>query len=180
MNNQSENITFKLNKLKIFLTTLGSMIFVLAGFGMLYSSGLEFNFNTLFIQTIGLVAIIFFGMTGVFGFIKLFDKNPGLIINHEGIYDNSSAIGGQLIKWKDITDYDLSLINQNSFLHIFVNNPQEYISKANWFKRFWMRLNKRFYGTPLNVSPNFIKGDLVDLAKAIRNESNKYNAQQRV
>ncbi len=40
-----------------------------------------------------------------------------------------------------------------------------------------MRLNNKFYGTPLCVSPNFIKGDLVDLAKTIRNESNKYGVQ---
>ncbi len=118
-------------------------------------------------------------MTGLFGLIKLFDTNPGLIINHKGIYDNSSALGGQLIKWNDIVSYDLSHVNRSSFLQIFVKNPKEYIDNANWFKRLWMLLNKKFYGTPLCVSPNFIKGDLIDLAKAIRNQSNKYSAQQR-
>src|SRR5690606_21112602 len=121
MHNQSKNITFKLNKLKLFFVTLGSLVFVLAGVRMLYASGLKFNLDTFLPQTFGIVAIIFFGMTGVFGFIKLFDTNPGLIINHEGIYDNSTAIGGKLIYWKDIKCYDLSIVNRNSFLQFLIN-----------------------------------------------------------
>ena len=34
---------------------------------------------------------------------KVFDTNPGLVIDKLGITDNSSAVGGQTIKWEDIT-----------------------------------------------------------------------------
>ncbi|WP_250434353.1 STM3941 family protein [Hanstruepera flava] len=136
MSTQSENIIFKLNKLKIFFVTIGSLLFVLGGIGMLYACGLKFNFSTLLPQSIGILAILFFGMTGAFGIIKLFDTNPGLIINRNGIYDNSSVIGGQLIKWKDIVSYELSLVNRSSFIQIFVKNPKEYLDNVNWFKRF--------------------------------------------
>lgn len=67
-----------LNKLKIGLLTLGSIGFVVGGYLMLWN-------------IIGIVAILFFGATGIYGLTKLFDFKTGLKIDSIGITDNTNA-----------------------------------------------------------------------------------------
>ncbi|MEY8847358.1 STM3941 family protein [Psychroserpens sp. XS_ASV72] len=180
MISKSNTIKIKLNKLKITLIAFGSLLFVIFGIGISYKAGFKISSVNLFPIIIGTISIIFFGMALISMISKLFDQRPGLIISDKGIFDNSSAVGGQLIKWRDVSGFDITNINNNVFILIFVQNPEEYLSNANLFKKFWMKLNGKFYGTPLFVATKFLKCDSAELYITIQKESEKYCAQQRV
>ena len=178
MNPNSQENIIKFSKPKIFLLTLGSVVFVCLGVWIGKSVGLKITFDTILAQTISLITIVFFGMTAVYGLMKLFDFKPGLTINSIGILDNSSAVSGQLIKWKDIKGFDIIQVRSTKFLLIYVKNPKDYINKANRFKRFWMRMNDKKFRTPLSISTNSLDCNFDELIKIIDTKLNEHVGQQ--
>ncbi|MFK7781469.1 STM3941 family protein [Psychroserpens sp.] len=173
MNPNSKQHIIKLSKSKIFLLTLGSIVFVFLGIWIGKSVGFKITFHTILAQVISLITIAFFGMTGIFGITKLFDFKPGLTINSIGILDNSSAVSGQLIKWKDIKGFDIIQVNSTKFLLIHVRNPKDYINRANSFKRFWMKMNEKKFKTPLSISSNSLECNFDELIKVIEIKLNE-------
>ena len=147
--------------------TFGSFAFVAAGVWMWTYGGATFSMETIFYKIISLVAVLFFGMTGVFGLTKVFDNKPGLIINQQGLIDNSSMVSGKLVKWSDIIGLEVSQIQSTKFLLIFVQNPEHYMDQASYVGRFWMKLNHKTYGTPLSISSNSLKCNFDQLIKMI-------------
>ena len=65
---------------------------------------MRFLRNPMVIKGIGILAILFFGGTGIYGFNKIFDKKAGLIIDANGITDHSNASSVGLIEWNDISE----------------------------------------------------------------------------
>lgn len=123
--------------------------------------------EALIVMIVSFASIGFFGLCGIYGLIKLFDNKPGLIINEQGILDNSSAVSGNLIKWEDITGFEIEQVKSTKFLLIFVKNPEFYLERVNMFKRFWMSSNEKFYGTPLSISSNSLKCNFDELITII-------------
>lgn len=80
---------------------------------------------------VGLFFVVFFD----FALIRLFNKNPGLIINEKGIYDNSRARALGFIPWKDIIDIKIVDINNGKIILIVLRNPIDYLNKtSHWLK----------------------------------------------
>lgn len=174
---QSANeISIKLSKTKIAILTLGAFAFIAACFWLWTISESQQKEEPTFVKVISVVGLVFFGTCGIYGLTKIFDRKPGLIINQFGLNDNSSAISGHLIKWADIKEFSTIQVKSTRFLLIFVHYPQDYIENANSFKRFWMRLNYKFYGTPLCISSNMLKCDFDELVETIESEMKNYSA----
>ena len=148
----------ELSKSKLVLLTIGAIGFVLAAL-LLWETA----------KLVAVLSIGFFGMCGIYGLIKLFDTKPGLIIGERGIFDNSSAIGGGLINWEDIEGFEIEQVNRAQFLLVFVNNPDIYLDRVNFFKRLWMNMNKKIYGTPLCISATSLKCNFDELITILRN-----------
>ena len=126
------------------------------------------------IRTIGIIAVLFFGATGIFGIKKLFDKKIGLIIDSNGITDNSNASSIGLIEWTDITGIRTEKVMSTKFLLIDTINPEKYIGKAkNSIKAKLMRANMNMYRTPLSITANTLKFDFNELEKIINSEFKK-------
>ena len=82
-----EKIEILLSKNKLFLGIGGSILFVVLGIWLFLNAGSfqEHSFrllrNPLIIKGTGVLGVLFFGATGIFGFKKLFDKKVGLLID---------------------------------------------------------------------------------------------------
>lgn len=163
-----KEVTIQLSKTKITLLFLGSIGFVALLFWLILNAESKTLYNTLYLKTISIFGIIFLGIGSIYFFVKLFDKKPGLIINDEGIIDNSSALRAGLIKWENITNVSISEISGQKFLTIEVNNPDEIISKQKGFKKILMTLNKDFFNSPVHISSNTLKCNLQDLYNLIK------------
>lgn len=93
----SEEKIIALSKTKLLLLVFGSLAFIIIGLWMVsletahIESQRRFN-SSLFVHGIGYVSIVFFGLCGIIGLKKLFDKKPGLILSNTGITDNSSGV----------------------------------------------------------------------------------------
>jgi hypothetical protein len=119
------------------------------------------------IRIAGIVAVLFFGAVGLYGFRKLFDKTIGLTIDENGITDNTNATSVGLIDWNDIVEIRTKQVMSTKFLMIFTKNPDKYIERVNGFKRKLMQGNMKMYGTPLSITSNTLRYDFSDLERLV-------------
>jgi hypothetical protein len=178
----NNRIEIPLSKKKIILLLLASIGFVGGGIWMVLNpenAGRFFNpmtkrffyLNSESIQIIGVVGIIFFGIAGIYGFKKLFDKKVGLIIDSIGITDNTNASSIGLIEWNDISDIRTKQVMSTKFLLIDIVNPEKYIGKAkNGLQARLMKANMNMYETPLSITSNTLNYDFGELEKLIQTE----------
>lgn len=131
--------------------------------------------NELMIQVIGVLATTFFGLAAVYGIVKLFDKKAGLIVDENGITDNSNATSVGLILWKDIVGIEKMTKVSQRFLLVHTVNPEKYIQKAKGkFRQMTMRANYKLYGSPISIIAYSLKIDFDDLEMMLQSELKKY------
>lgn len=175
MNQPTSHIKIPLSKGKIILLTLGSFGFVTAAvfMGSMPSEG---NLvKDILVKAFVVIAILFFGTTGLFGLTKIFDFRPGLTTNHQGILDNSSILSGQLIKWQDIIAIRPLETNGQWFVVVKVKNPDYYINNMSFFKRIGLRLNKRYFDSPIHISANGLSCNFDELMAKLYNLHAQYS-----
>lgn len=170
---QDGDIIIPLSKIKMVLLFLGALLFVVLGFWLIFGSfeshsGSYSRYSYVKEPAIripvGVLSIVFFGLIGIFVFIKLFDSKPGLIINEKGIIDNSSGISVGLVLWSEIEEILIVENSKQKFIMLVLNNPQNYLSKIkNRFKRKATELNYKMYGAPISISANTLQIKFKDL-----------------
>jgi hypothetical protein len=116
----------------------------------------------------------FFGLCALYGFIKLFDRAPGLVFDHEGIIDNSSGAVAGRVSWSEIRDIKAMTISGQRFLAFMVRDPERYLGKGNIVSRVFVKLNYKRYGTPIFIASHSLKTNFVDLEKQIRDFLGKH------
>tara|TARA_Y100000385_G_C12798223_1_gene510644 strand:- start:83 stop:646 length:564 start_codon:yes stop_codon:yes gene_type:complete len=181
----NNKIEIPLSRKKIILLLLASIGFISGGIWMVINpenAGRYFNpitkrffyLNSESIQVIGIVGILFFGAAVIYGIKKLFDKKIGLILDSNGITDNSNASSIGLIEWNDILDIRTKQVMSTKFLLIDIVNPEKYIGKAkNGIQSRLMKANMNMYETPLSITSNTLNYDFGKLEKLIKTEFNK-------
>ncbi len=173
----SEKIEIPLSKTKIILLLFGALLFVIAGVFFIVKPNIFLTSlfsNETVIRIIGIVSVIFFGLCLIYIFKKLFDTKVGLIVDEQGITDNSNATSVGLIEWQDITGIETLQIVSTKMLMIHTNKPDKYINKAkgNLSKRA-LKTNYKSYGTPLSIVSTSLKIKFKDLESLILEEFHK-------
>lgn len=162
-----EIVSIPTSKLKTSLILLGSIAFVITGIWLLFVSRSEQSSILIFsVSFIGLASIIFFGICGLYSLTRLFDTQPGLVIDSEGIIDRSSAVSVGRILWRDLRRIDVTRIQNQKFLTFYVINPQKYLQRGGFLQRQMNALNYKLYGSPIHIASNSLKisfGELTNL-----------------
>lgn len=173
MNNNDEKV-IELSKTKILFLIAVACGFVVGGLWMFQLDSAEiasqrrFN-NPILAHGIGVVSIAFFGLCGLFGIKKLFDKKPGLVLNAMGIFDNSSGVAAGLIPWTEIVGFDIFEVQNQKTLVIKVLNPERYIKAGGSLNRALNRMNFKLCGSPIAITSNTLKigfKELLDICNA--------------
>lgn len=164
-------ITIPLSKGKLLLSTLGAFAFVAIGFWFVLDppSRTDSSMESVLVLVLGLASILFFGAIGLVVIRKLFDSRPGLVINEQGLMDNSGGLSAGQILWQDIEDISVLQIQRQRLILVLVNNPQDYIDRqSNSWKRKLMAMNHRQYGTPISISANGLKISFDELLEILK------------
>ncbi len=178
MSLSNEKIIY-LSKLKIILLIVGASIFVALGVWFLtldtdsIESSRRFNSPAL-VYGIGVIGIVFFGLCALVGLKKLFDKAPGLILNEEGILDNSSGVSAGVIPWSEVVGINEYQVQKQKFVSILVQDPEKYVNTGNALKRMANKANVKMCGTPINISANSLKISYEELLDTIEEYYRKY------
>jgi hypothetical protein len=175
----NENIEIPLSKNKIILLSLGALIFVILGFWLAIDpenfkvSVFRYRSPEL-IRVVGIISIVFFGVCSFFIFKKVFDKKFGLIIDKNGITDNSNATSIGLVKWTDIIGIRVLEVVNQKFIMIDVSNPEYYIDlKKNRIGKMAMKANYKKYGSPISITANSLKANFKEVWEIIEKQYEK-------
>ena len=170
----SDRIEIQLSKKKAMMTLIGAAFFIILGY--LGATKPEDFVSPIFrnpeiIRIIGIVGVIFFGLCLVFISRKLFDNKPGLIIDENGITDNTNATSMGLIEWNDITMVEKKQVMSTKFLILHTNNPEKYIQRAkNFISKRAIEMSSKTYGSPISITSNSLKMNFEDLENLITKE----------
>lgn len=128
-----------------------------------------FSFGMLFSISFWLILASIFGFVTGYAIKRLAEKGPGLILNKLGIIDNSGLVSAGTIFWSDIEEVNSNKILFSDCIIIKVKNPRRYITnQKNLFKRIWLALELRYYGSPVNISVGGLKIKFKDLFRIVQ------------
>jgi hypothetical protein len=176
--NDEREIKIKLSKRKLTLLLVGSIIFVGLGV-LLIINPAKFRDsifqNTTLVFGAGLLSILFFGFVGIFIFKKLCDKQFGLIITDEGIFDNSSAVSAGQIFWSDVSAIKVIEVFNQKFIMLIVEDPEQYIDRqTSTVKRKAMQMNFKNFGSPIGISANGLQCNFQELKNILEKKFTEF------
>lgn len=173
-----QQIEIPLSKSKMKISLFGSLTFVGLGLVFIFFSAkisTPFFSSLMVIKVLGIISVLFFGIIAGILVRKLSDGKPGLIINNQGITDNSSGVSAGLVLWTDVEEIKVSQVMSQKFLMVIVKNPEYYLDKvSNPLKRNMMKLNFKSYGSPISISANALQIDFDDLERLLEEKMMTY------
>ncbi len=172
------DIKIPISNLKRSLLFLGCIAFFVVGYYM-FNAESSRKYPQWFLELWGVITMVFSGVCGVF-LLSFYDRNKGIIINEEGIWDNTSMISVGLVKWEDIQQIRKMEIGRTP--HIILDlKPQKmdlYINKIkNPIKRKFLAFNMKQFGYAITATMLKIKSE--ELYSTLQSELNKYKERKR-
>jgi hypothetical protein len=163
-----------LSRAKLALTVAGSLLFVAAGVWFL-TAGDDSSLVTtlrrfvppLFVHGLGAVAMVFGAVGVAYGIAKSRDRKPGLVLNAEGMVDNSSAVAAGFIPWSEVTGVETFQVSSQRMLVIRVADPAKYVERGGAVKRSLNRANANLCGSPIVISSNALRIPFDELRREV-------------
>ena len=158
MKQNNEEIKIGISKTKSIFMTLFALV-ILSGAVWFWIKAIQISgFNRAFLLVLTSLLIVVFGIALFIGIGRLFDTKSSLILNENGIFINFGPASGYFIKWNEIENLQINSVPQGPiFISIYVKNPQDYLAKSYGFKKFTLKMINKSYGTPLNITTNWLK-----------------------
>ncbi|UVI30804.1 STM3941 family protein [Paenibacillus spongiae] len=139
-----------------------SIIFVLIGGGMIAISLSEED-SSVPILVIGLISILFFGLCLIYVLYRLLNKKPSIVLDDQGIMDDSSYIGGGLLRWDQIEEIMLYDFMGQRFIGLKLVDTQAFLTQQSGLKKVLIKLNRGMVKAPVNISQQGVTMPLGEL-----------------
>jgi hypothetical protein len=146
------------SKRKLSLLGVGAIVFVAIGWWMLFQSsdsatsmppGLR---NVVALRTVAISCIVFFGACAVVVVIKLFDRNPSLVLDSTGVRINGRQGKARLFIWSEISAIREVRIHRQRMLALELADTEGFIASLNPATAALSRLNIDLIGAPVGIS----------------------------
>jgi hypothetical protein len=135
---------------RIFIYSLVSLFFVALGVMFLYIASIAYG-DVWVLRVVGIISIVFFGFCLLYYVYSFLSKKPSVIINDEGIQDNSSFLAAGMIKWEEILDIQWVNYQGQVFLGLVTHDPLLIINRTKGFKKVINKINQRMVVTQVNI-----------------------------
>lgn len=144
---------------RLVLLALGGLAFVAVGLLMIRDGG--------FGAALGAVSVLFFGFCLVAIVVRLFRTRPALVIDCDGIEENSSAVSVGRIPWSEVTEVRPHSFQGQRFLGIGLVDPDVVLGHQPALKRKALDSSMRMTGFAVNVPLRMLKVREDDLLAAV-------------
>ncbi len=129
------------------------------------------SFQLLFNSVFDIAFLVVFGTVAGFAIKRWFDKGFGLVINRDGIIDNSGIVPSGTILWSEVEEINTSKIIFSDCVQVKVHHPQKFILReGNLFNRVWMWLENRRSGSPVNISSSGLQIKFKELFSIVQQQ----------
>lgn len=168
-----ESVKIKKNqqsKLKFLLAIVGLISSLVVGFQLIWDSS-SGGTNTDLKLVVGIITIIFwiaFGSWAINNYIKKLQF--GIIVNDEGILNNSDEIENIFVSWEKVDEIKLLGDQKQSKIGILIKELPKYessIKRKNQIKQ--IQKNIKVYGAPIIISPDKMDKESKEIFELIGN-----------
>lgn len=105
---------------------------------------------------------------------KVFNRKPGLIIDNEGIIDNSLGVVFNKVLWSEVKSITHLQNADQHYIALILKNPEQYIaSEYHSLKRKMLELNYSTIKTPVNIAASRLKMNFDNLHALLLNTFEK-------
>ena len=153
----------------------GCAVFVAACVGMITGDVPDpGRYNDTSLLLIGISGLVLSSSAGLWAVTQWLDRRPGLIVDEQGITDQSSILGVGHIPWSSVINIELRSVWSTRSIFIYVTNPEQCIERMrpNW-KQHWLKRTEVSHGTPIKLSTNTLKCDFDELYRFLLEEAEK-------
>ena len=168
------DVSIPLSKTKVVLVFLGAVGFVVGSFWIWFVADTQTRYSQLFAKAVAVVGASFFGLCSIYAFFKILDSRPGLMIDSQGIVDNSSAVAAGRIFWHEIIGLNVSEIAGQRFITIEVVDPKRFAEGGAFLRRTLNAVNTKVTGSPINISTNSLRLNFDQLVYQLTEAFEKY------
>lgn len=166
-------IVVHFSKFKVVLIMVGALMFVCIGLTFaLWRKEMELSLWVIVICS--WIGIPFFGFGFLYACYRLIVPKPAVIVNHEGIFDNASAVSAGLVGWGEIADIAAYDFCGQCFLGIVPLDIEGFLLRQPAFKRWMMRANLGLGLPPVNIPQSMITMNVDELMFRIQEYHRKY------
>lgn len=161
----STNFSFPLKvymgKGKLWLMSFGCLIFIAIG-GWFFAEYLNGHLILAY-GIVGICCVMLFGACLIFFIRKLFDRSPALVIDYDGILDNSSYLASGLVRWEDIQQIELYQLAGQKMIGIQLKEPEAYLGSQRGLKRQLIQINQGMVQAPINIGQSALRMPLAQI-----------------
>jgi len=115
-----------------------------------------------------LVALVFYTSISLVSYLKVvFDKTAILKLTDTAMIDNSSIFSCGEIVWEDIAGVTMKKGIHMHYLIVKLKNPEKYLPKGNFLKKYFIQNRIKKLGTPVILSETHLKCNIDVLREII-------------
>ena len=152
MKSKTEGILYKIKKPKVLLFSILWLVIIVGGvgtvgFGITGGEGFLVTWGSIIL---GVALILYFGYGLIRNVKNVISSNAGLLLDSNGIHDQTRLFRIETILWKDI-----DLVRTSPKLKMMVVeliDPIKYLNKKNYVTRWMGNMNYSTYGSPIYIS----------------------------
>lgn len=158
----ADRIEIPISKFKTLFLLIIGLAFVVGGVEFImhpetFAKSTTRNTPVFFITLIGYVCAIFFGLCTAIAIFQLFNNNPGLIIDENGIVI-PGLFSKTFVAWHDIEEFNIVRINRTKLIGIYLKDPEKCIEQQNnFFTKQAASFSYKTVGTPMSITTNNLK-----------------------
>jgi hypothetical protein len=121
------------------------------------------------------VCALFFGVISIFLIKKMFDRRPAIIIDGNGIDDNSSMCSAGYVEWNQIDTVWIIEVNRQKMIAIRLIDVESHMRLRSTFAKKTVKLNYKMYEMHFAISANSLDTDIEPLYKIMVEKINRYS-----
>lgn len=149
------------NKIIVTQNPLGNFLYILVSFifSALCFALFKFDEDLLFYERIlMLIGFGFFGFGTIFFVFRTILNRNLIVVDENGIMDNTSAVSLGFIEWEDILDIKLNAFNAEElggkFITIILADEDKYLDRVSPLKKPVILANMKLGYSPANITLN--------------------------
>ncbi len=137
---------------KMLQIALFGLLFVIAGFYLMIIGFGPGEDHSIFGGIMGGLSLLL-GLAGlVLGVKQSLSRQPGLILDENGLYDHTSASGAGFVAWSAISRIEPYALMNQPFIGVDLYDPAEWLERRGAVSRGLMKANRGLVSYPVNLA----------------------------
>jgi len=165
--NPQGEITIRFKKAKIVRLMLMGLVMTAASIAICFMPEGATPYPSGLLRVLGIFGVVFFGLGSLVYVAQFFGRRPALVVDREGIIDNTTYPGVGRVLWADVKGLRVGYVRKVPFLIVDVHDPEKFLPRGNMFQRFLRASSARMVGSPISLAATSLDADFDQLAALI-------------